>query len=376
MRPIALIAEPSLIGILIARLAFAPPASRRVTEEAGTVVPPPTSEAPTGIADYAEDLARRIGTGLSPIAALRSSRPITGSNRRSALDDWWEGIERGLATGGTLNDSIRVAPTSGDLDVITVSLLSARGDTAALVDGLRRAATVVRSRDDVRRRRRSSAAQAVLSARVMTALPPVVLLGALAFSPGVRSGVTEFPMIMVIALGAALDVIGWRWMRSVAGRETGRTAARHGADREDALALLVELLAVGVRSGSAAVETIRLLAAVGPPVLRTSLTRVCEVVDRGERLDTALAELGTDRRSRRLATLLVDCSRDGSPLAPALDHLADDLRSEARRLHHTAIGELPVRLTPPLVLCTLPAVVLIAIAPVAVAALRAVRADL
>ena len=88
MWPIALIAEPSLIGILIARLAFAPPASRRITEESGTVVPPSTSETPAGIADYAEDLARCIATGLSPIAALRSSRPITGSNRRSALNDW------------------------------------------------------------------------------------------------------------------------------------------------------------------------------------------------------------------------------------------------------------------------------------------------
>jgi tight adherence protein B len=379
MRSISLLAEPTLIGVLIARLAFAPPTSRRLVADARSCDTPALGTAATEVADYADDLARRIATGLSPIVALRASRPDADPRRRSPLNDWWSSIEHGLATGATLDRSVRLAPIRGDLDVVSVSLLSTRGDTAALVDGLRRAATVVRSREDVRRRRRSSAAQAVLSARVMTALPPVVLIGALLLSPGVRAGVTQPPMVMVIGLGVALNIIGWRWMRSLAERGT-RPRVRNGAQsdvqREEDLALLVELLAIGVRSGSGAIETIKLLAEVGPPQLRPSLTRVSEAVDRGMRLDTALVELGSDRSARRLATILVDGSRDGSPLAPALEHLARDLRSETRRLHHTAIGELPVRLTPPLVLCTLPAVVLIAIAPVAVAALTAVRADL
>ena len=115
---------------------------------------------------------------------------------------------------------------------------------------------------------------------------------------------------------------------------------------------------------------------VGPSSLRAPLSAVADAVNRGVRLELALARLGEDRNADRLASILSDCARDGSPLAPALEHLAGDLRSDTRRRHHTAIGELPVRLTPPLVLCTLPAVVLIAVAPITITALRAVRAGL
>lgn len=381
MRSLSVLAEPTLLGLVLTRLAFAPPAPRTVH---GEIRPsnarPADGSALTGIAEYAEDLARRIGTGLSPIAVLRSSPPTCGADHRSALGEWWAAVDHSLASGATLDRSVRLAPSRGDLDVLSVALISARGDTAALVEGLRRAATVVRSRDDLRRRRRASIAQAVLSARVMTALPPVILLGASLLSPGVRAGISQASMLTVIGLGIGLDLLGWRWMRSIAGRAPGerRDVSDSGAgiEREEGLTLLVDLMAIGVRSGSTAVETIAVLAEVGPSSLRAPLSAVADAVNRGVRLELALARLGEDRNADRLASILSDCARDGSPLAPALEHLAGDLRSETRRRHHTAIGELPVRLTPPLVLCTLPAVVLIAVAPITITALRAVRAGL
>ncbi len=61
--------------------------------------------------------------------------------------------------------------------------------------------------------------------------------------------------------------------------------------------------------------------------------------------------------------------RDGLPLAPVLDRLTDEAVDARRRHGEAAARRLPVRLSFPLVVCTLPSFVLLAIAP---AVLRAI----
>jgi len=269
---------------------------------------------------------------------------------------------------------VLTAPVDADLAVVSMALLSAHGDSDSLSSGLRAAAEVIRGREDVRRRSSAASAQAVLSARVMTSLPPIVLGAALAVSPGVRAAVASPGMVIVVAIGVALDLAGWRWMGAIL-----RQRHRDGPldpDQLEQLCLLIDLISVAVRSGSTVREALESLAAIGPLTLRPRLDRVRDSLARGHRLADAVRELGPDHNARRLAAVLADGAADGSPLTPALDRLASDLRSEAARLHATRIGELPVRLTPPLVVCTLPSVALIAVAPVAIAAIGSIRADL
>ena len=74
-----------------------------------------------------------------------------------------------------------------------------------------------------------------------------------------------------------------------------------------------------------------------------------------------------------LADGLAAADRDGLPLAPVLDRLADEARQHRRRQADTLARQLPVRLSLPLVLCTLPSFVLLAVAPLLLAALSSLH---
>ena len=73
----------------------------------------------------------------------------------------------------------------------------------------------------------------------------------------------------------------------------------------------------------------------------------------------------------RLRELLVPLQ--GLALAPVLDRLAHDARAARRRQGESAARKLPVRLSFPLVACTLPAFVLLALAPALLGALSTLR---
>ena len=77
------------------------------------------------------------------------------------------------------------------------------------------------------------------------------------------------------------------------------------------------------------------------------------------------------------ATVFVDAlataDRYGLSLAPVLDRLADDIRAERRRRAEAQARTLPVKLAFPLVMCTLPSFVLLAIVPALLGAVSTLR---
>ena len=76
-------------------------------------------------------------------------------------------------------------------------------------------------------------------------------------------------------------------------------------------------------------------------------------------------------KSLLLADTLAAADRDGLPLAPVLERLSVESRAQRRRDADARARQLPVRLAFPLVLCSLPAFVLLAVTPMLIAALSA-----
>ena len=87
-------------------------------------------------------------------------------------------------------------------------------------------------------------------------------------------------------------------------------------------------------------------------------------------LDETLDEFGraAGPRARTFAAAVTGSLRTGVPLAPELERLGRELREDRRRRLESKVRRLPVLLLFPLVLCVLPALGLVAVLPVLVAA--------
>jgi Flp pilus assembly protein TadB len=151
-----------------------------------------------------------------------------------------------------------------------------------------------------------------------------------------------------------------------------RRAERATAELVRDLPLAVELLAVAAHAGLTVAGA---LAAVAPHVegdLGRSLGHAAGAAGRGQRLAAALAELADDLGPpvRPLAAVLTAAARDGDPLAPALDRLAESLRRARRHRAEVAARRLSVQLLLPLVLCVLPAFALLTVVPLLLGSLH------
>lgn len=127
----------------------------------------------------------------------------------------------------------------------------------------------------------------------------------------------------------------------------------------------VDLLVLSIRSGCTPVQAIRTLRESAPNAVRAAVYAVDRRVADGHRFADAVAALA-DRLgpvARPLADALALADRHGTPLAPILDRLADESRALRRRNAEVSSRQLPIRLSFPLVGCTLPSFVLLTIVP-------------
>ena len=85
-------------------------------------------------------------------------------------------------------------------------------------------------------------------------------------------------------------------------------------------------------------------------------------------------EVGDEART--FAEALATSERYGLPLGPVLDRLVDDARAHRRHQAEQAARRLPVTMAFPLVVCTLPSFVLLAVVPAVMGALVALRESL
>ncbi len=141
-------------------------------------------------------------------------------------------------------------------------------------------------------------------------------------------------------------------------RRRRRSIADHYPD-------FLDLVVLTVHAGCNPLQTFRSLAGAVEPQIDAALADLVQRVDRGARFVEALSALPEHLGpiARSLADSLALADRHGVPLAATLDRLSAEAHSHRRRNADTAARQLPVKLSFPLVTCTLPSFVLLTIVP-------------
>ncbi len=141
------------------------------------------------------------------------------------------------------------------------------------------------------------------------------------------------------------------------------------------LADLADLLRVALGSGMTVIRALALVAAYSDTVTTAAFASVLGAAhddDTRSPVD-ALAALPErlGESSRELCVALVSSARYGAPILPALERVAFELRLTRRLDAEARAKRVSVLLLLPLVLCVLPAFVLLAIVPLVLGALSA-----
>ncbi|MCP3990433.1 MAG: hypothetical protein GY724_15250 [Actinomycetia bacterium] len=153
-----------------------------------------------------------------------------------------------------------------------------------------------------------------------------------------------------------------------------RQRVRRQTQAGDAAALpeSLELCQVVLGAGGTVLDCLRVLAMHGPEPVRSAAQEGVRVASNGSRLDSALRRfqerLGLPFQPLTGALLLG--WRQGGSIGLLLQRLTIEANASRRRLGDLRARRLPVQLLAPLVLLALPAVVLGAIVPIVVVAVR------
>ncbi len=173
---------------------------------------------------------------------------------------------------------------------------------------------------------------------------------------------TAMPVVLIVVTA----LVGVRARRRRAGR---RRSAVDGS-----LGFTVDLVTVVVGSGGTVRQAVAAVAVDGPVPVRASFQEIVDHADRGHLLADSLAEAAIELGPvfHPLLGALLGAEVDGAPLGSVLSRLTDDIESHDRWRAEASAGRLPVALLPPLVLCLLPSVLVGAVVPLAIVALRQV----
>jgi len=163
---------------------------------------------------------------------------------------------------------------------------------------------------------------------------------------------------------------------SVAERRSRRVRQK----RQQARAVMVELpeivdfYVVGLTAGLTVAQTTRAVAEQLEGAVSSALREAVVRAEHGARLSDELAALPMVAGDgvRPLSRILVDAERHGVAIGDALGRLSHDVRIQRRRWAEIRARRVPVKLLFPLVICTLPAFVLLSIVPVLVSALQGI----
>ncbi len=189
-----------------------------------------------------------------------------------------------------------------------------------------------------------------------------------------------------VAIGASVVAIAaGPWALAVAaptwwiGRRCQRVLSeRSSAARiEHALPVAIELLVLVVHAGMTPHQAVSVLEQRAPRAVRMAFGEVRRRVALGEPLADALGALpaALGPAATGVADTLALAERHGTPIAPVLEQLSRDASERRRRNAEADARKLPIKMSVPLVVCTLPSVVCLAVLPAVLAALSTLSTE-
>ncbi len=133
----------------------------------------------------------------------------------------------------------------------------------------------------------------------------------------------------------------------------------------DELPEVIDLVRLGLASGGSNLVALQAVAARPAGPVTDALAAVVAQVAAGHRMADALEDLPgvLGEPIRSLVRALVSAERYGVELGPTLDRLADEARDDRRRRAQTRARRVPVQMLLPLVVCILPAFVVLTLVP-------------
>ena len=293
------------------------------------------------LAGFLDTVARSVRAGESSVRALIGADPRSRTLERVQTD---------LRSGATLREALdRGAP-----EVVLLRSCMHHGVLSATA--LEHASRAERLRLQAVADATASVSAARHSARMLTRLPHAFLALAAVLSGGVRAALLSPLGAVVVVCGVAVNRAGVAWISRI-------TSGLTDPDAELAERLCIAVAAHIDAGGS--VESAVAVASPLHPACAESARLLADGVAYGEAL------LPLVPVCPQLRSVLVAARRDGRPVSGAVMALADDIRAASAARTRARIARMPVRATMPLVACVLPSFVLMAVAPVALAALGA-----
>jgi tight adherence protein B len=154
--------------------------------------------------------------------AMRGGRSLTAAvveadafvvDGRQPFPDVVHAVRRGRAIGDAFR-AVTADPSTpvGLAAPVLATCADLGGPSARPIEGV---ADVLGARADERAERRTASAQARLSARVLTIVPFAVAAFLAITEPSVRDALATAPGAAMVAIGAALNAIGWLWMTAM-----------------------------------------------------------------------------------------------------------------------------------------------------------------
>jgi tight adherence protein C len=165
---------------------------------------------------------------------------------------------------------------------------------------------------------------------------------------------------------------GWRWPHL----SLQRRARERDEEVRAALPDALDLMAACALAGMGIDRALRTVAGETTGQLGRALGEMARGLDAGMPRAAAYETLANSAPSpevRSLVRALRRAERYGTPIAPALVAQAREVRARRRASAEEAARAAPVRMLFPLVLCFLPAFILLTVAPIVLTALRSFR---
>ena len=308
-------------------------------------------------ASLCDSLARATRSGAAPHDAVLASL-----QRHQFHHPCWSALLTDVASLQSCESALATARESVDShsnDAQCLSLLESTMVHGNFVpSALDHASSVLRDQAACSAELAVAASHAQLSARLLSSLPFVLLVGAILVSSQFRSSLWSPIVLCPLFLGFVLNRIGWRWISTLISR-----AIRY---EPDVIGQLTEHLCVSLRTGLSMTQSCERWRTVSP--IGNS---VADLISAGAPLEEALLPLATADpiSGKNLGHTIVEAERDGLPILDTVMRLATDHRTQRRRQTDMRIQQLPTHLTIPLVLCVLPSFLLLSVAPLVLASL-------